>query len=345
MRSTTGWAVFNPGSPLTLWPFVRRDLRDDDVAVQIRYCGVCSSDLHAVRHGNPNDMPLVTGHEMTGNVTAVGSNVTGLNVGDVVAIGNVVDSCGACPACTAGRENWCFEYPTITYGGRDRNDNTWTQGGFSGEYVARERFVHALPQGLDPASAAPLLCAGVTVYAPLRRWGASPGMTIGIVGIGGLGHLAIKYAHALGAHVVAFTTSPGKAREARRLGADEAIVSTDRTAMASTDWGFDLILDTVGVPHSLDPFLRALKLDGTLVTVGAPDGDWQVNPSSLRYGEKRLTGSGGDGMRMVSEMLDFSAEHSITADIELLPVTEINTALDRLERGDVRYRFVVDVAR
>lgn len=343
MRSTTGWAVFTPGSSLTLWPFARRDLRDDDVAVKIRYCGVCGSDLHAVRYGNAYDMPLVTGHEMTGTVTDVGSNVTRLSVGDVVAIGNIVDSCGTCPACTAGRENWCFEYPTITYGGRDHIDNALTQGGFCGEYVARERFVHALPQGLDPAGAAPLLCAGVTVYAPLRRWGAGPGMMIGIVGIGGLGHLAVKYAHALGAHVVAFTTSPGKGREARTLGADEAIVSTDRTAMASTGWVFDLILDTVGAPHSLDPFLRALKLDGTLITVGAPNEDWQVNPSSLRYGEKRLTGSGGDGMSMVSEMLDFSAEQSITADIELLPVTEINTAFERLERGDVRYRFVVDM--
>lgn len=345
MRSTTGWAVHDPGGSLSPWPFARRDLRDDDVAVQIRYCWVCGTDLHAMRHADASNMPLVTGHEMTGTVTAVGPAVTGLGIGDAVAIGNIVDSCGSCPACLAGRENWCFEFPTLTYGGRDRIDRTMTQGGFSGEYVARQRFVHTLPEGMDPASAAPLLCAGVTVYAPLRHWSAGPGMTVGVVGIGGLGHLAIKYAHAMGAHVVAFTTSPRKADEAQALGADEAIVSTDPEAMAATKWRFDLILDTVGVPHPLDPVLQALGLDGTLVAVGAPPEDWQINPSSLRYGEKRLTGSGGDGMRMVREMLDFSAQHGIAADIELLPATEINTALDRLERGDVRYRFVLDMAR
>ncbi|WUS95737.1 NAD(P)-dependent alcohol dehydrogenase [Streptomyces sp. NBC_00708] len=345
MRSTVGWAVHEPGSPLTPWRFTRRDLRDDDVAVRIHYCGVCGSDLHAVRHAGPRDTPLVAGHEMTGTVTATGPAVTGLKPGDPVAIGNVVDSCGTCPACAQDRENWCFDFPTITYGGRDRIDHTLTQGGFSGEYVARDTFVHALPAGLDPAAAAPLLCAGVTVYAPLRRWEAGPGKTVGVVGIGGLGHLGIKYAHAMGAHVVALTTSPDKADEARELGAAEAIVTTDPAAMAATKWRFDQILDTVGVPHRLDPYLRSLKLDGTLVTVGAPSQDWQIDPASLRYGEKRLTGSGGNGTRMVRDMLAFSAAHNITADIELLPATEINTALDRLERNDVRYRFVLDMTR
>ncbi|MTD57302.1 NAD(P)-dependent alcohol dehydrogenase [Amycolatopsis pithecellobii] len=343
MRQTTGWAVNEPGAALAPWAFPRRDLREDDVAVRIEYTGICGSDLHAVRHGDAAAMPLVPGHEMTGTVTTVGTAVTGFKAGDRVAVGNVVDSCGTCPACVEHRENWCFAYPTVTYGGIDRVDGTLTQGGFSSEYVAREAFVYHLPPGLDPAGAAPLLCAGATMFGPLRHWQAGPGKTVGIVGIGGLGHLGVKFAHALGAHVIAFTTSAAKAAEALELGADETILSTDSAHLDAAKWRCDLILDTVGVPHDINGYLRALKLDGTLCTLGIPPEDWRVEPTSLLYGAKRLTGGSGEGTRLVRDMLDFSAKHSITAQIELVPATAINTALDRLERGDVRYRFVVDM--
>ncbi|WP_236793352.1 NAD(P)-dependent alcohol dehydrogenase [Amycolatopsis sp. GM8] len=345
MRQNAGWAVHTPGAPLTPWTFQRRDLRDDDVAVRVEYSGICGSDLHAVRHGDAAAMPLVAGHEMTGTVTAIGTSVTRFQVGDRVAVGNVVDSCGACPACVEHRENWCFAFPTVTYGGVDRVDESMTQGGFASEYVAREAFVYQLPPGLDPAGAAPLLCAGATVFAPLRHWKAGPGTTVGIAGIGGLGHLGVKFAHALGAHVIAFTTSKAKATEALALGADEAILSSDPVQLDAAKWRCDLILDTVGAPHDINGYLRALKLDGTLCTVGIPPQDWHVEPMSLLYGAKRLAGGSGDGTRLVRDMLDFSATHKITAEIELVPATAINSALDRLERGDVRYRFVLDMAR
>ena len=345
VRQTTGWAVHHPGAALHPWTIQRRDLRDDDVAVRIEYSGICGSDLDAVRHGDAAAMPLVAGHEMTGTVTAVGACVTRFTVGDRVAVGNVVDSCGTCPVCVEHRENWCFAFPVVTYGGTDRVDGTVTQGGFATEYVAREAFVYYLPPGLDPAAAAPLLCAGATVFAPLRRWQAGPGKTAGIVGIGGLGHLGVKFAHALGAHVVAFTTSKSKAAEALAPGADETILSTDPAQLDGARWRCDLILDTVGAPHDINGYLRALKLDGTLCTVGIPPEAWQVDPMSLLYGAKQLTGGSGDGTRLVRDMLDFSAAHGITAEIELVPATGINEALDRLERGDVRYRFVLDMAR
>ncbi|MCO5974938.1 NAD(P)-dependent alcohol dehydrogenase [Actinoallomurus soli] len=345
MRQTTGWAVHAPGAPLTPWTFERRDLRDDDVAVTVRYSGVCGSDLRAVRHGDVASMPLVAGHEMTGTVAAVGPAVTRFHVGDPVAVGNVVDSCGTCPACLDHRENWCFAYPTVTYNGKDRVDGTVTQGGFAQEYVAREAFVYHLPPQLDAAAAAPLLCAGATAFAPLRHWQAGPGKTVGVVGIGGLGHLGVKFAHAMGAHVIAFTTSQDKAAQARALGANEAILSTDPEQMNAAQWRCDLILDTVGAPHRPDAYLRALTLDGTLCTVGIPDQDWQVDPMSLLYGAKRLAGGGGDGTRLVQEMLDFCATHSVLPEVEVVPASDINHALSRLEANDVRYRFVLDMSK
>ncbi|GGV17141.1 NADP-dependent alcohol dehydrogenase [Actinomadura cremea] len=344
MRKANGWAARTTGAALEPWEFERRELRGRDVAVRVRYCGVCGSDLHAVRSADASGFPLVPGHEIVGEVESVGPEVSAFTVGDRVAVGNIVDSCRTCAACRAGRENWCEQGVTLTYGGVDRVDGSRTQGGFSSEYVADEHFVHHLPRGLDPAGAAPLMCAGVTTWVPLRRWGAGPGRTVGVVGMGGLGHVALKLAHALGAETVQFTASPAKAAEARRLGANEAVLSTDGRAMAAQAGRCDLIIDTVGAPHALEPYLAALAVDGTLCLVGIPEGELRVSPMSLIVGAKNLAGAGSGGVRETREMLGFCARHGITAETEVIPARDVNTGLDRLARNDVRYRFVLDMA-
>ncbi|MGW4945032.1 NAD(P)-dependent alcohol dehydrogenase [Actinoplanes sp. NPDC004185] len=341
MRDTTGWAALDQGGPLRPWAFQRRDLRDDDVAVRIEYCGVCSSDISAIRHSG--GAPLVPGHEMTGEIAAVGPAVTGFRIGDKVAVGNIIDSCGACPPCRAGRENWCERFPTLTYGNVDPKDGMPTRGGYSSEYVLPAKFTYHVPDGLDLAAVAPLMCAGVTTYVPLKRWGAGPGTRVGIVGMGGLGHLALKIAHHLGAEVVQFTRTPDKAAEARALGADAVVLSTDQQQMAAQKGRFDLILDTVGAPHAVEPYLAALAMDGTLCIVGIPEADLTVNPMSLIQGAKTIAGAGSGGTRETQEMLDFCARHHLTADIETLPQLQVNEALERLARNDVRYRFVLDM--
>lgn len=344
MRQVRGWAARTPDKGLEKWDFERRELRENDVAVRIRYCGVCASDLSALHHGDPNALPLVPGHEIVGDVTAVGNGVSRFAVGDPVALGNIIDSCRTCAPCRAGRENWCEQGVTLTYGGTDRVDGSRTQGGYSSEYVADEHFVHPLPKGLDPAGVAPLMCAGVTTWVPLRRWGAGPGTTVGIVGMGGLGHIALKLAHAMGAETVQFTTSPAKADDARRLGADDVVLSHDEHHMAAQTGRFDLILDTVGAPHALEPYMRALAIDGTLCLVGIPEHDLRLSPMSLIVGAKSLAGAGSGGVAETRDMLDFCAQHGITAETELLPAHDINTGLDRLARNDVHYRFVLDMS-
>lgn len=344
MRKVSGWAAHAPGTAVSPWDFERREPRERDVVVRVRYCGVCASDLSAVRRGDPAAFPLVPGHEIVGEVSEVGPGVTRFSAGDLVAVGNIVDSCRTCPACRAGRENWCHEGVTLTYGGTDREDGSRTQGGYSSEYVVDEHFAYPVPPGLDPAGVAPLMCAGVTTYVPLRRWGAGPGRTVGVVGMGGLGHIALRLAHAMGAEVVQFTTSPDKATEARRLGADEAVLSGDERRMAAQAGRFDLILDTVGAPHSLEPWLNALAVDGTLCLVGISEEELRVSPLSLIVGAKTLAGAGSGGTGETREMLGFCAEHGITAETEILPVREVNTALDRLARNAVRYRGVLDLA-
>jgi uncharacterized zinc-type alcohol dehydrogenase-like protein len=341
MRNTIGWAALDRDAPLRRWAFQRRDLLDDDVAVRIEYCGVCSSDISAIRHRG--DDPLVPGHEMTGTIVETGPAVTGFQVGDRVAVGNIIDSCGECPPCRAGRENWCERFPTLTYGNVDPKDAMPTRGGYSSEYVLPAKFTYHLPDGLHPAAVAPLMCAGVTTYVPLKRWGAGPGKRVGIVGLGGLGHLALKFAHHLGAEVVQFTRTADKAAEARALGADDVVLSTDHRQMAAQRGRFDLILDTAGAPHSLEPYLTALAMDGTLCIVGIPEGDLTVPPLSLIVGAKTIAGAGSGGVRETQEMLDFSARHHLTADVEILPQHQVNDALDRLARNDVRYRFVLDM--
>lgn len=342
MRSTTGLAQLTKNGPLEPLSFDRRGLAADDVAITVTYCGVCHSDIHAMGATDSEHLPLVPGHEFVGEVAAVGEAVTKFRVGDSVAVGNIIDSCGTCASCLAQEESYCEQYPVATYGGRDKHDGSITKGGFSHEYVAGDRFVYHLPAELDPASAAPLMCAGITTWSPLERYGVGPDSRVGIVGLGGLGHLAVKLAKARGAHVTVFTTSPDKTQAALDLGADNVLVSIDSQAMAEAAKTFDFILDTASVDHDPSPYLRTLDMDGTMCMLGIPP-RYSVDSMSLLLGRRKLTASGSGGTRDTQMMLDFCAEHGITADVEVLPFTEANTALNRLAANDVRYRFVLDM--
>ncbi|MCZ2825709.1 MULTISPECIES: NAD(P)-dependent alcohol dehydrogenase [unclassified Modestobacter] len=341
MRAVTGLAAHGPHEPLRPIEFTRRELRPDDVAVRVTHVGVCHSDLHAVGSLAAGAPPLVPGHEFTGEVTAVGAEVTRFRVGDPVAVGNIVDSCGRCDNCLAHREPYCREFPATTYGGRDLHDGSPTQGAYSTEYVVRDAFVYALPAGLDPAAVAPLMCAGVTTWSPLNRAGVGPGTQVGVVGLGGLGHLAVKFAVALGARVTVFTTSAAKADAARALGAHDVVLSTDAAAMDAVAGRLDFVLDTASAAHDLAPYLGALRLDGTLCVLGLPE-QYVVSPMSLLG--RTLTVSGSGGTVETQEMLDFCGAHGLTADVEALPLDQVDTAWARLARGDVRYRFVLAVA-
>ncbi|MBW4581715.1 MAG: NAD(P)-dependent alcohol dehydrogenase [Tildeniella nuda ZEHNDER 1965/U140] len=341
MRLSYGLAALSQGDRLVAWAFERRELRPTDIAVKIQFCGVCHSDLHAIR-GNSR-FPLVPGHEMVGEVTAIGAEVTKFHIGDVVVVGTIVDSCGHCSSCKRQLEQYCLEGVTTTYDGIDKHDGSITRGGYSNEYVVDTHFAYHIPSGLDPASVAPLLCAGVTTWSPLRHWDVKPGKTVGVVGLGGLGHMAVKFAHALGAHVVLFSTSPDKLVDAKALGADEAIVSTDEAQMAAQASRFDFILDTVSSRHPLDPYLRSLKLDGTLCCLGIPKA-LDFSPFLLTIGRRRLASSGVGGTLETQEMLDFCSQHKISADVEVIAAADVNDGFDRLERGEVRYRLVIDMA-
>ncbi|XRQ12287.1 NAD(P)-dependent alcohol dehydrogenase, partial [Actinomadura welshii] len=309
--------------------------------VRVDYCGVCHTDLHAL--DDHATRPLVPGHEFTGVVTETGPAVTRFSAGDPVAVGNIVDSCGDCTMCRTGQENFCRAFPTLTYGGTDRRDGTTTLGGYSREYVVRDRFAYPLPAGLDPAAAAPLLCAGITVWEPLRALGVGPGSRVAVAGMGGLGHLAVKLAVALGADTSVVSRSPGKAEDARRLGAHTVIVSTDPEQMAEAREGFDVVIDTISAPHDLAPYLRLVATDGTLSHLGHL-GPITVETTDLLIGRKKLSSAGSGGRPGTAAMLAFCAGKGITADIELLPSARVNEALDRLRRNDVRYRFVLDMS-
>lgn len=332
------------GSPLTPTAIRRRPLRRDDVEVRITYCGICHSDLHALDASPENGgvFPLVPGHEFVGEVSAAGADVTQFRIGDPVAVGNIVDSCGACRMCLAGQENFCDEFPTLTYGGRDRVEGTLTLGAYSNRYVVRERFVYRRPESLDAAAVAPLMCAGITVWEPLRSVGAGPGTRLGVVGLGGLGHLAVKLGRALGAEVTVFTTSPRKTADARALGATQVVVSADAGVMEEQRGTLDAVIDTVPVEHDLTPYLHALGLDGTLFSVGHL-GPVTVPALDLLIGRKRLASAGSGGRRHTQELLDFCGEHGVVADIEIVSPPRIANALARLRRNDVRYRFVLDL--
>jgi len=345
VRPTSGFAAFEKGGAVAPFKFHRRELRTQDVAVRITYAGICHSDIHSI-HNWGNEFPLVPGHEIVGEVIELGSDVAEFSVGDTVLIGTIVDSCRTCEPCKAEMESYCRAFPTLTYDGVDRVDGSRTRGGYSREYVADKRFVYRLPEGLDAAAAAPLLCAGVTTYSPLRHWNVGPGMIVGIVGIGGLGHLGIKFARAMGAHVVAFTTSPEKVEHAIALGAHEVVVSSDEAAMAEQAYRFDFILDTVSTRYPMDPMIQSLKLDATICSLGIPD-QFDLTPVLLTMGRRRLSSSGVGGTKDTREMLEFCREHNIVADIELVDpnADAINHALTRLEKGDVYYRFVIDMQK
>ncbi|KQY59857.1 alcohol dehydrogenase [Aeromicrobium sp. Root495] len=342
MRPTKAYRADRPGTVPTLVDVERRDLRPDDVAVRVTFCGVCHSDLHALA-GGPEAFPVVPGHEFVGEVVEIGSDVTRFAVGDPVAVGNIVDSCGTCRMCLAGQENYCNDVPTLTYNGTDRHDGSTTLGGYSTEYVVREGFVYHRPANLDPAAVAPLMCAGVTVWEPMRAWGVGPGTAVGVVGLGGLGHLAVKLAHALGAQVTVFTRTADKADDARALGADHVVVSTDTDAMAALADTLDLVIDTVSGPHALEPYLATVALDGTLCSVGNL-GPVELQTMAVAIGRKRYSSSGSAGRPATQDLLDFCGEHGIVADVEVLPSRRIETALSRLQANDVRYRFVLDLS-
>lgn len=321
----------------------RRKPAAHDVQIEILYCGICHSDLHAAKNDwKATKYPIVPGHEIVGKVTSVGAHVTKFKAGDLAAVGCIVDSCRHCDYCKESEEQFCENGNTIVFGSPDKYSGGHTFGGFSETIVVDENYVLHVPSALDLAAAAPILCAGITVYSPLKHWKAGPGKKIGIIGIGGLGHMAIKIAKAMGAHVVVFTTSNAKAEDARRLGADEVILSTDKAQMKQQA-KLDMILDTVSAKHDVNTYLNLLRVDGSLVLVGLPAEQLPVGAFNLVGGRKSFSGSNIGGIAETQEVLDFCAAHQITADIELIKIAQVNEAFERLEKGDVKYRFVIDM--
>ncbi|MCC6661705.1 MAG: NAD(P)-dependent alcohol dehydrogenase [Phycisphaerales bacterium] len=339
------YAAQSAASPLAPFPIERRGLLPTDVEIDIMYCGVCHSDLHFARNEwGMSAYPMVPGHEILGRVTRVGAGVGKFKVGDPAATGCLVDSCRSCANCRTGQEQFCTAGPVFTYNGPDKHLGGMTYGGYSERIVVDEAFALRVPTNLDPASAAPLLCAGITTYSPLRRYRAAGGRKVGIVGLGGLGHMGVKFARAFGAHTVLFTTTPGKAEDGRRLGADEVVISRNQDEMKKHTGTFDLILDTVSADHDLNTYLSLVRLDGAMVLVGAPPNPLPLAAMSLLFPRKVLTGSLIGGIPETQEMLDFCGTHSISCDIELIPIQKINEAYERLLRSDVKYRFVIDMA-
>src|SRR6059036_794411 len=334
-------------SPLASTKIKRRDPTDRDVQIEILFCGICHSDLHSVRNEWSEFMatnyPIVPGHEIVGRVTKVGSAVTKYKPGDLAAVGCMVDSDGTCPNCKAGLEQFCPNM-ILTFNSPDRHLGGVTYGGYSESVVVDERFVLHVPSNLDLAAAAPLLCAGITTYSPMHHWGVTKGKKVGVVGLGGLGHMAVKFGHALGAHVVVFTTSPGKKDDALRLGADEVVISRNVDEMAKHAGSFDFILDAVSADHDINAYLNLLRRDGNLTLVGAPEKPLAVSAFNLIFGRRSLSGSPIGGIAETQEMLDFCGKHKITADVEVIPIQKVNEAYERLLKSDVKYRFSIDMA-
>jgi alcohol dehydrogenase (NADP+) len=345
MNSTKAFAAQSATSPLGPFSLQRREPTPADVQIEILFCGVCHSDLHIARgEWGGTTFPCVPGHEIVGRVTKVGSAVKSFKAGDLAAVGCMVDSDRTCPNCQADLEQFCESGATFTYNSADKHTGGMTYGGYSKSIVVDEAFVLRISDKLDLASTAPLLCAGITTYSPLRKWKVGKGQKVGVVGLGGLGHMAVKFAHAFGANVVLFTTSPGKAPDAKRLGAHEVVLSKNEEEMKKHANSFDFILDTVSAKHPLDAYLQLLKRDGALCMVGAPPEPLPVSVFSLIFGRKRLAGSLIGGIAETQEMLDFCAEKGITSDIELIGMDQINDAYERMLKSDVKYRFVIDMA-
>jgi alcohol dehydrogenase (NADP+) len=346
MFTVKGFAAQSATAPLAPFSFERRDPGPDDVQIDILYCGVCHSDLHQARNDWSNSLyPMVPGHEIVGRVVKVGAHVSRFKAGDLAAVGCMVDSCRHCAPCEAGLEQYCAEGFTGTYNSRERGTKNLTFGGYSEQVVVEQRFVVSVPENLDLKAVAPLLCAGITTYSPLRHWKVGPGQKVGIVGLGGLGHMGVKLAKAMGAHVAMITTSPEKGKDALRLGADEVLVSRDDAAMKKARGTFDFLLNTIPVGHDINPYLGLLKLDGAMALVGALTAlEPPLQGINLIGGRKTVAGSLIGGMPETQEMLDFCGKHNIVSDVEMIRIDEINEAYERMLKNDVRYRFVIDMA-
>ncbi len=347
MHNAKAYSAASATSPLKSTTITRRDPTEYDVRIEILFCGICHSDLHQVRNEwsgvMPTVYPCVPGHEIVGRVTKVGSGVSRLKAGDLAAVGCMVDSDRTCPECLAGNEQFCPN-PTFTYNFPDKHLGGVTYGGYSDSIVVDQRFVLRVPSNLDHAGAAPLLCAGITTYSPMRHWGVTKGKKVGVVGLGGLGHMGVKIAHALGAHVVVFTTSPNKKDDALRLGADEAVISKNADEMQKHAGSFDFILDAVSADHDINAYINLLRRDGNITLVGAPEKPLPVSAFALIMGRRSLSGSPIGGIAETQEMLDFCGQHNITADVEIIPIQKVNEAYGRLLKSDVKYRFSIDMA-
>jgi len=347
MYKAKAYSVASATSPFASTTIPRRDPTADDVGIEILFCGICHSDLHQARNEwsglMPTVYPCVPGHEIVGRVTKVGPAVTKFNVGDLAAVGCMVDSDGACPECKAGFEQFCPNF-TLTYNFPDKHLGGVTYGGYSDSIVVKEHFVLRVPANLDLAGTAPLLCAGITTYSPLRHWGVTKGKKVGVVGLGGLGHMGVKFAHALGAHVVVFTTSPGKKEDALRLGADEVVISKDANQMAKHAGSFDFILDAVAASHDINAYINMLVRDGNITMVGAPEQPLAVGVFGLLFRRRSFSGSLIGGIAETQEMLDFCSKHNLVADVEVIPIQKVNEAYERLVKSDVKYRFSIDMA-
>ncbi len=343
MFKAKAYAAPSAKAPLTPFSFERRDLRANDVHIEIQYCGVCHSDVHQARdEWGRGIFPMVPGHEIVGKVIAVGNNVKKFKIGDFTGVGCMVDACLDCRSCHEGLEQFCERGFIGTYNSKEK-DGAPTYGGYSSSIVVREEFCLSIPKNLNLAAVAPLLCAGITTYSPLRHWNVSKGQKVGVVGLGGLGHMGVKLANAMGAHVVVFTTSPSKIEDAQRLGAHEVVISKDLAQMKAHTGTFDFILDTVSAPHDYDLYLSLLRRDATMVLVGLPDKPPELHAGALIMGRRSLAGSLIGGIEETQEMLDFCGKHNIVSDIEMIPIQKINEAYDRMVRSDVKYRFVIDL--
>src|ERR1700678_4143248 len=347
MYNAKAFSAASATSPLASTTIARRDPTETDVQIEILFCGVCHSDLHQARNEwsgvMPTVYPCVPGHEIIGRVIKVGSAVTGFKAGDLAAVGCMVDSDRTCPACQAGLEQFCPNL-TLTYNFPDKHLRGVTYGGYSDSVVVDERFVLHVPSNLDLAGAAPLLCAGITTYSPMHHWGVTKGKKVGIVGLGGLGPMGVKFAHALGAHVVVFTTSPNKKEDALRLGADEVVISRNADEMAKHAGSFDFILDAVSADHDINAYINLLRRDGNITMVGAPEKPLAVNVFGLIFARRSFSGALIGGIAETQEMLDFCGKHNITSDVEVIPIQKVNEAYERLLKSDVKYRFVIDMA-
>lgn len=347
MYNAKAYSVRSATSPFASTTISRRNPMEHDVQIEILFCGICHSDLHQARNEwsgiMPTVYPCVPGHEIVGRVTKVGSAVTKFKPGDLAGVGCMVDSDGRCPECRAGLEQFCRNM-TLTYNFPDKHLGGVTYGGYSDSIVVDDRFVLSIPANLNLAGAAPLLCAGITTYSPMRHWCVTKGTKVGIVGLGGLGHMGVKFARALGAHTVVFTTSPGKKDDALRLGADEVVISKNADEMAKHAGSFDFILDAVAADHDINALINLLRRDGNLTMVGAPEKPLSLAVFGLIMGRRSFSGSPIGGIPETQEMLDFCGQHDITADVEVIPIQKLNEAYERLVRSDVKYRFSIDMA-